>query len=407
MNENESVMDVNPPTDATSGSVPLGDSPTSDTVRVAPHDRAGLVLRFGTATALLCGQERSDTDADTGTDTGLADRLRAIGDEAPSATGPDLATWVQQALDSGHTGAAVAWRSTDGFTVAYGGNAEISPELPDVEVVGAVSLAHASSETPLSLSANPSALVTPDVGLVEGIVRAPGVTVFAVEASTPPPTEPVGAIGSFPAPTPHDAAPDPGGDGNERIDLTSPVDENRPPLPISQPDTGGDTDGTDSPMVRGLRCRNGHLNHPDGRLCSRCGDNLQNVSIALGADGSLGVLGARPPLGILTFDDGRTFQVERDLVVGRAPALTDPATDVITFPDDARMSREHIMIELHDWHVFLRDLNSSNGTAIRPPGASEYSRINPGEAVPLESGTVIVVGSRWVTFTATSAAPPA
>lgn len=160
-------------------------------------------------------------------------------------------------------------------------------------------------------------------------------------------------------------------------------------------------------MVRGLRCRNGHHNNPRARLCSLCGDAMQNVSIFVGHDGVLGEMGERPPLGILTLDDGHAYQIGHDTVMGRAPTQSSDSMMVIAFPDDDTMSREHLAIDLDGWNVFVRDLGSSNGTGVRFPDSDIYVRLEPNLRYPLPSNTVLVIGRRWGTFTATSAAPTA
>lgn len=161
-------------------------------------------------------------------------------------------------------------------------------------------------------------------------------------------------------------------------------------------------------LVRGLRCRNGHHNHPEARLCSLCGDAMQNVSIFVGRDGVLGELGERPPLGIITLDDGQAYQIGHDVtVLGRSPVADGPNEFAVPFPDDDTMSRAHLVIELQGWKVFVRDLGSSNGTGVRFPDSDTYVRLEPDRPYPLPSDTVLVFGRRWCTFTATSAAPAA
>ncbi len=150
-----------------------------------------------------------------------------------------------------------------------------------------------------------------------------------------------------------------------------------------------------------MHCRNGHFNNPEGRLCYLCGDNMQNQSIAIGPDGEIGVLGTRPPVGILTLDDGSIYQLSDDLVLGRDP---QPDGNLAAIVDDRSVSRNHLRIHLHGWEVLVEDLQSSNGSHVLPPGGSSYQRLAPGTPVPMRSGTVLAFGQRWASFEATAAA---
>lgn len=253
--------------------------------------------------------------------------------------------------------------------------------------------------------------------LDRGTVRAAGCEIALTPQPTTPDTMPEVSrstveIPDAPTPTPT-ASPSgrppsiPGPSTGEAVAVASPVDvsdspDTEPPPRATVVDVVSER-GIE--MVRGLRCRNGHHNHPEARLCSLCGDAMQNVSIFVGRDGVLGELGERPPLGILTLDDGQAYQIGHDTVIGRSPSRDDASTMVIEFPEDDTMSRAHLAIDLDGWNVFVRDLGSSNGTGARFPDSETYLRLEPHQAYPLPTTTVLVFGRRWCTFTATSAAP--
>jgi len=64
--------------------------------------------------------------------------------------------------------------------------------------------------------------------------------------------------------------------------------------------------------VRGVLCKNGHFNDPQLNYCSVCGISMAQQTL-------VEVSGPRPPLGLLLFDDGSTFRLDSDYLVGRAP----------------------------------------------------------------------------------------
>ncbi|MCD9624828.1 FHA domain-containing protein [Rhabdothermincola sp. EGI L10124] len=128
---------------------------------------------------------------------------------------------------------------------------------------------------------------------------------------------------------------------------------------------------------------------------------MQNQSIAIGRDGEIGVLGTRPPLGIVTLDDGSIYQLSDDLVLGRDP---QPDGHLVAIVDDRSVSRNHLRIHLDGWEVMVEDLGSSNGSHLLAPGASTYTRLSPHVTVPVVSGTVMAFGQRWASFEATAAA---
>lgn len=160
-------------------------------------------------------------------------------------------------------------------------------------------------------------------------------------------------------------------------------------------------------QVRGLRCQRGHLVHPSARLCPLCGDNMQNNSVIVNPDGSIGVLGPRPPLGVLILPDGRSFQLNRTTVIGRQPDLDDAVrsgeADALLF-DEPTVSRAHARVVLDDWTVSLVDLGSANGTAVAASGNAP-TRLTANQPVALQGGTYIYFGSIQIVFQPTSAAP--
>jgi len=149
-------------------------------------------------------------------------------------------------------------------------------------------------------------------------------------------------------------------------------------------------------MVLGVACSQAHHNHPDAVYCSQCGAKMGvHHTVVL-------INGPRPPLGVLVVDDGTTYSLNEDLVIGREPT-SDPdviagtASPMILTDDTLSLSRKHARIVLDDWLVGVQDLNSSNGTYLSRSGQSEsWTKIAPGTTMALEPGDRIRVGGRII-----------
>ncbi|WP_084529191.1 FHA domain-containing protein [Nocardia crassostreae] len=116
--------------------------------------------------------------------------------------------------------------------------------------------------------------------------------------------------------------------------------------------------------VRGFKCAHHHLNDPRVSFCAVCGIRMDQLTCVL-------TEGIRPPLGVLLLDDGTSYVLDTDIVIGREP---DRSTQVrqgahpIRIEDaSGGMSRVHAEIRLMDWDVTVIDRGSANGTHIRPP----------------------------------------
>ncbi|MGW2660250.1 FHA domain-containing protein [Nocardia tengchongensis] len=142
--------------------------------------------------------------------------------------------------------------------------------------------------------------------------------------------------------------------------------------------------------VLGFKCARAHPSDPRAAFCTVCGmpvDQTQQVSEVI-----------RPPLGMLVLDDGMTFMLAADAVVGRDPELSEPARAGL-LPlriDDSSggMSRAHAEIRLLNWDVTIVDRGSTNGTRVRPPGYRDWVRLQPNQPFTLIPGAEIMLGNR-------------
>jgi hypothetical protein len=149
----------------------------------------------------------------------------------------------------------------------------------------------------------------------------------------------------------------------------------------------------DAVVVQGIVCSRDHFNNPAAAFCMVCGISMVHVTHNL-------VPGPRPTLGFVVFDDGSTFGLDRNYVVGREPGeVTTPHTDPLTVQDNNEtLSRRHAEIRLIEWLVHIVDLSSTNGTFIWDAQYERWNQITPNQAVPLSPGDTVALGRRTFVF---------
>lgn len=199
------------------------------------------------------------------------------------------------------------------------------------------------------------------------------------------------------APPPGPSAPPQGQvQGGFRVDLHSGQPAPAAPLPTGPGDPFAEG-AAQAPGVRveGRYCDRGHFNHPHARFCQTCGQGLAATSPPSA--------GVRPPLGVLVFEDGSTFVLDQDYVIGRRPdrhelVLSGQARPLTVHDPDNVLSSAHAALQLRDWDVFVVDLGSLNGSHVAPPGAVDWTRVPPGTPTRLVPGCRMLFGWTVVTF---------
>lgn len=151
-----------------------------------------------------------------------------------------------------------------------------------------------------------------------------------------------------------------------------------------------------SVMVWGVHCKKGHFNNPEARYCHMCGTHMVHQR-------KDPVLGPRPVLGFLVLDDGTTFKLDADYVIGSDPesdsSVRAGAARALTMSDPQdTVSPVHAAIKLQDWDVYVTDLRSKYGTHIWKPGTDGWVRLDPGQRVMLEPRTHVVFGRRSLIY---------
>ena len=167
--------------------------------------------------------------------------------------------------------------------------------------------------------------------------------------------------------------------------------ESTPP-PVHTPGNGlalasGLETPREPPRLLGVWCDAGHVTSPDEAECRVCG---------LAVPPQAPILVARPPLGVLIFDNGDRVVLDRPVVLGRDPkqvASPDPETPVLHAVPSAtgQVSRTHAEIRAEGWEVLLTDLDAMNGTALTLPGSAPIA-IEPGVPTLITPGTRVDLG---------------
>ncbi len=166
-----------------------------------------------------------------------------------------------------------------------------------------------------------------------------------------------------------------------------------PAAAAGQLDAAADEDGV---VVDGFLCSRGHLNDPRGHFCAQCGIRMAELT---------GIItkGRRPPLGLLLFDNGATFVLDHDYLIGREP---EPDPDVrsgelrplVLVDQSGGISRRHAEIRLRGWDVVLVDRGSANGTLVALRNADQWRAVVPGQPIQLLPGMRISMGRRTLSF---------
>ena len=104
--------------------------------------------------------------------------------------------------------------------------------------------------------------------------------------------------------------------------------------------------------VHGILCSRGHMNDPKARFCAVCGISMVHQTHNL-------VSGPRPPLGVIVLDDGSSFSLDHDYVIGRDPESSDlvqrgQARPLLIVDPTSQMSRVHARILLREWGSMYR-----------------------------------------------------
>ena len=235
----------------------------------------------------------------------------------------------------------------------------------------------------------------------------------------PPAPEPVAAepaprpVASDPAPEPDDTAlqaqapveaeePEPSRASFQSVPLGEAApDEVREPLPVaSEQRAAAMAEAVEEDelreVVEGVVCSRGHFNDPSAPYCAVCGISMVHRTLSL-------MPGKRPPLGVIVFDDGATYNLDGGYVVGREPARDEAVTSnrlrpLVLDDEERTVSRVHAHVVLESWDVKVIDRGSANGTYVVRPGETTWRPLTPNQATTIKPGTRVRIGDREFRF---------
>jgi hypothetical protein len=188
----------------------------------------------------------------------------------------------------------------------------------------------------------------------------------------------------------------------ERISGGAPEEPPRAPLeagvPAAVPGRPPASEETepDQSQAKGHLCSRGHLNDPRSHFCVLCGIRMNERT-------GEPVIGPRPPLGLLVFDDGTIYTVDAEYLIGRMPDVDERvrsgALRAIAIEDGSEsLSRVHAEVRLDGWDVLLVDSESHNGTYLAGPEGQDWMALPPRKPQRLAPGTRVRLGARMFTF---------
>ena len=323
---------------------------------------------------------------------------------AQTISGRDAATWVDRIVDGGFTRMTITpegspdgafdhrYRFTDGVVPGSG----VAFGASTAEAVAGAAMAPMAGMTHAAVAADP---MTEPMPVVEAVpVAAPAPDPEPAPMPAPPGVAGVSpAVVLPPAVEAEEPSPPPPAQTFTPIALFGQPAEAaaREPLPVlSEDDDDDPADAEDAAIVDGILCERNHFNHPFALYCQQCGVSTVHRTRTL-------VKGPRPSLGVFVADDGATYSIDADYLVGREPG-NDPAVAAgelrpLMLTDNQRsVSRVHAEIRLHEWDVYVVDRGSANGTFIAPKDAHEWTRLTGTERIV--PGTRVAFGRRVLTF---------
>jgi FHA domain len=139
--------------------------------------------------------------------------------------------------------------------------------------------------------------------------------------------------------------------------------------------------------ILAVLCPNGHASPPSATSCRTCGGPVATQGPQFVA---------YPILAVLRASDGTSAELDRPVLIGRAPSpdrSSSRAPRLMTVPSPNHdISRTHLEVAPDDWQIVVTDLNSTNGTILVRPGGGDPQQLAPGEPVPVPVGSVMEIG---------------
>ena len=158
---------------------------------------------------------------------------------------------------------------------------------------------------------------------------------------------------------------------------------------MAPPYAGSSTEAgvSQNSLIMAVVCPYGHTSAQNATACRICGSPIAPQGPQLLP---------RPVMAVLRASDGTTAEVDRAVLVGRAPSAqrsSARAPRLMIVPSPGHdISRTHLEVAPEGWTVTVTDLHSTNGTILVRPGGVDRQPLLAGEAVPVELGSVVELG---------------
>lgn len=157
------------------------------------------------------------------------------------------------------------------------------------------------------------------------------------------------------------------------------------PPPDSTAPTGSQV--SQDSLVMAVVCQYGHASAQNATSCRICGSSIAPQGPQLLP---------RPVMAVLRAGNGSTAEVDRAILVGRAPSAQRSnarSPRLMTVPSPGHdISRTHLEVAPEGWTIVVTDLHSTNGTILVRPGGVDRQPLPAGESVPVELGSVVELG---------------
>ena len=157
------------------------------------------------------------------------------------------------------------------------------------------------------------------------------------------------------------------------------------PPPYQTATTG--TEVSQNSLIMAVVCQYGHASAQNATTCRICGSPIAPQGPQLLP---------RPVMALLRASNGTTTEVDRTVLIGRAPSAqrsSSRSPRLMTVPSPGQdISRTHLEVAPEGWTVVVTDLHSTNGTILVRPGGVDRQPLPAGEAVPVELGSVVELG---------------
>jgi hypothetical protein len=163
----------------------------------------------------------------------------------------------------------------------------------------------------------------------------------------------------------------------------TPPEPTRPMSAPSAPEPGL----SDNSLIMAVVCPYGHASPQNATRCRTCDTPIAPQGPQLVP---------RPVLAVLRSTDGSTANVDRAVLIGRAPSAqrsSARAPRLMTLPSPGHdISRTHVEVVPEGWQIVVTDLHSTNGTVLVDPRGVDRQQLVPGEPMQVQLGSVMELG---------------